>query len=790
MWAEGPYYLHYAAGSVVQFWHAARTTQLNTRPVSYLNGRVPDPFRLSRLTAPLEWLADLTTPQGGTPPFDDGNRHWMYSAHLLAWDASYGDAAIGRKFAWIDLTNPGARAVSSALLSLSIPKAPLGTETAPPDVYGYGGGYPTYQTDQVVVRKETGGRKHYLAVNAEGVRSPLSITRGHGHEQPDNINLVYYIDETSVIMDQGYDTERDIRGSSWNNYRYQNGIWLTGAGSECEGLPVPFKAASPPVSYHRPASTLITTQRGQLQHVYARQTLNEQLPNLPGTSYEDCSEHQSEYTRDVVVVGAFEYVVDINANLAEDPASERYALQYAMDAEEITPPTLSQAGASNFYISDFLRSKSDEDSPTSSPLRAYLYPMTVEVSPQYPNGSPGHFIDNDATVRERTDDEHEALTVSFYDVDKGRAFTTASIITASAAAPIYTPKTLWSYGGPPRAHQGLAWQRSPTLFDVLLVRSAEDPATSEARVNAGLAGAGYPKRWLGLPAGKRFGFARVEWNGSPTSAPALKPGYTLDLQETAPIPLLASISGPTCAIAGQPAHFNANASGGLPPYVDYTFEILPECSGGGGGEALAMQGEGPPTEGGEILPGDGGGGGGGTLDGLPCGGGANWSFVGSGTTPWVDVTSNVSYRIRVRATDSDRLGAGFQPSVATSAEWPVTVSTWCPNGPGGASQAPTEQPTLAAEPAVALPTAYALDPPAPNPFVAQARFRFALPEASAVRLVAYDVLGRQVAVLAEGLMGAGWHEATLDGAGLPRGLYVVRLTAGAFTQTRTITLAR
>ncbi|MDX1419289.1 MAG: right-handed parallel beta-helix repeat-containing protein [Rubricoccaceae bacterium] len=78
----------------------------------------------------------------------------------------------------------------------------------------------------------------------------------------------------------------------------------------------------------------------------------------------------------------------------------------------------------------------------------------------------------------------------------------------------------------------------------------------------------------------------------------------------------------------------------------------------------------------------------------------------------------------------------------------------------------------------------------PNPFRTSATIGFALPEAQRVRLAVYDVLGREVAVLADGELAAGWHEAVLDGAGLPSGLYLVRLEAGTVVQTRRLTLAR
>ncbi|HLT48365.1 MAG TPA: S8 family serine peptidase, partial [Rubricoccaceae bacterium] len=67
----------------------------------------------------------------------------------------------------------------------------------------------------------------------------------------------------------------------------------------------------------------------------------------------------------------------------------------------------------------------------------------------------------------------------------------------------------------------------------------------------------------------------------------------------------------------------------------------------------------------------------------------------------------------------------------------------------------------------------------PNPFRGRAVVPFEVPEAAQVRVSVYDVLGREVAVLADGRFEAGRYEATLDGAGLAAGLYLVRATVVA-----------
>ena len=65
-----------------------------------------------------------------------------------------------------------------------------------------------------------------------------------------------------------------------------------------------------------------------------------------------------------------------------------------------------------------------------------------------------------------------------------------------------------------------------------------------------------------------------------------------------------------------------------------------------------------------------------------------------------------------------------------------------------------------------------------------------MPEASGVRLVVYDVRGREVARLVDGGLPAGVHRVRFDAVGLPSGVYIYRLTAGAFVETRRMVLLR
>jgi len=83
----------------------------------------------------------------------------------------------------------------------------------------------------------------------------------------------------------------------------------------------------------------------------------------------------------------------------------------------------------------------------------------------------------------------------------------------------------------------------------------------------------------------------------------------------------------------------------------------------------------------------------------------------------------------------------------------------------------------------------------PNPFVGSTTIEFDLPEATDVRLEVFDLMGRTVTTLVDGLMDAGNHRTTWDGTlstgqGAASGVYILRLKAGDQQLTRRITRIR
>ena len=100
----------------------------------------------------------------------------------------------------------------------------------------------------------------------------------------------------------------------------------------------------------------------------------------------------------------------------------------------------------------------------------------------------------------------------------------------------------------------------------------------------------------------------------------------------------------------------------------------------------------------------------------------------------------------------------------------------------------------AVEPA-AVPERFVLHQNYPNPFNPTTTIQYDLPEATAVRLELYDVLGRRVHVLVDRDQPAGtyrlrWDGRDAGGHGVASGLYLSRLVTPAFTQTRTLLLVK
>lgn len=132
----------------------------------------------------------------------------------------------------------------------------------------------------------------------------------------------------------------------------------------------------------------------------------------------------------------------------------------------------------------------------------------------------------------------------------------------------------------------------------------------------------------------------------------------------------------------------------------------------------------------------------------------------------------VGYKITATA-------CGRAPELATSEiSKPVIVTV--PTGISSGEQVPHET---------------VLMPNYPNPFNPTTSIRYAVaspqvPSVGHVRLVVYDLLGREVAVLVDEQKEPGYYSVTWDAGGLASGVYIVRLVSGRIVMTHKMLLMR
>ncbi len=110
---------------------------------------------------------------------------------------------------------------------------------------------------------------------------------------------------------------------------------------------------------------------------------------------------------------------------------------------------------------------------------------------------------------------------------------------------------------------------------------------------------------------------------------------------------------------------------------------------------------------------------------------------------------------------------------------------------------PTRVLTSVADQGTDLPTRFSLGQNYPNPFNPSTRIQYTVagsrdqgPGTSNTRLVVYDLLGREVAVLVNERKAPGNYEVAFDASGLASGVYIYRMTAGSVVQSKKMVLLK
>jgi hypothetical protein len=104
--------------------------------------------------------------------------------------------------------------------------------------------------------------------------------------------------------------------------------------------------------------------------------------------------------------------------------------------------------------------------------------------------------------------------------------------------------------------------------------------------------------------------------------------------------------------------------------------------------------------------------------------------------------------------------------------------------------------TLLTEPVIGIddnsfvPEVFALEQNYPNPFNPSTKIKYAISSRQYATLKVYDVLGSEIATIVNEEKPVGNYEIEFDATGLPSGVYIYRLTAGSFTNSKKMILLR
>jgi Secretion system C-terminal sorting domain len=89
-----------------------------------------------------------------------------------------------------------------------------------------------------------------------------------------------------------------------------------------------------------------------------------------------------------------------------------------------------------------------------------------------------------------------------------------------------------------------------------------------------------------------------------------------------------------------------------------------------------------------------------------------------------------------------------------------------------------------------LPNKFSLLQNYPNPFNPNTQIRFIIPNPSFVKLVVYDIMGREVTSLVNEQLNTGVYEIDWNASNYPSGVYYYKLIAGDYTETKKMVLVK
>ena len=165
-------------------------------------------------------------------------------------------------------------------------------------------------------------------------------------------------------------------------------------------------------------------------------------------------------------------------------------------------------------------------------------------------------------------------------------------------------------------------------------------------------------------------------------------------------------------------------------------------------------------------------------------------FVGTGNYPYT--LSSGSPCIDA-GNSSDFYNDPEDPNNPGYALWPAMGTLWNDMGAYGGPNAASWNIVTDVEDDETddlTPTEFVLSQNYPNPFNNSTTIQYGIKERSSVELVMYDILGRQVLVLVNEELDAGYYKVNFDATALPSGIYFYKLQTGSFVETKKMVLMK
>jgi uncharacterized repeat protein (TIGR02543 family) len=160
----------------------------------------------------------------------------------------------------------------------------------------------------------------------------------------------------------------------------------------------------------------------------------------------------------------------------------------------------------------------------------------------------------------------------------------------------------------------------------------------------------------------------------------------------------------------------------------------------------------------------------------------NW--IAFSYASWVTITSGNS------GTNSGIINVSYEANIDAARVAVITVNTTGTAGSTKNVEVRQTQYTDVWDLDIGIPVTFNLSQNYPNPFNPNTKIRYGLSKEGFVKITVYDFIGKETAILVNGLQSVGYHEVDFNASNLPSGVYFYQLRAGNFILTKKLVLLK